>query len=256
MNKKCNLNVFFSEFNVVIKRKVYGVKSFNGYYDAGNYHNHLKQVLSDFKNDMFYELPFQDKGNKDVFLLNIYAELRKKKRNLEIILQKKIENSMRMSCNKYHNSKGLKYIMLMKNNSSCRRIIYMFYLQINSLNIALEIIKQSAINYNINLKINKERNKRSNIVKWIGGELEFLQLLHSFINSEKLDTQIASEDAIITEMAESFGVKITQNTLTSLSRSIHSSNLDYTPKVFDRLLKGYKKFENHRRKLQGHKINM
>ena len=132
----------------------------------------------------------------------------------------------------------------------------MFHLQKNSLNIALEIIKQSAINYNINLKIKSSIHKRNNAVKWIGGELEFLQLLHSFINSEKIDTQIASEDTIITEMAESFGVKISQNTLTSLSRSIHSSNLDYTPKVFDKLLKGYKKFENHRRKLQGHKLNI
>ena len=69
MKKKCNLNVFFNEFNVKIKRKAYGVKSFNGYYDANNYDNHLKGVLGNFRYDMFYALPFEESADKKVFLL-------------------------------------------------------------------------------------------------------------------------------------------------------------------------------------------
>lgn len=254
MKSNCNLKVFLNEFNIQIKQKMYCVKSYNGYYDAKSYQKHLKQILNTFKHEILYDLPMVNKGDKEVFLQNIYLELSRKKLSLELIYQKKVQNSIKKECKLSLKHKALKPIL--KKSQNYRRINYMFHIQIKSLKIALEIIKQTAINYNIDLKTVKPICKRKNIVKWIGGDLEFLQLLHSFINSEKLDTNIASEDEIINEMAQSFGVKITQNTRTSLSRAIHSNNYDYTPKVFDRLLTGYKKFEDHRRKLRGHQLNM
>lgn len=82
MQEKCNLEKFINDFDVTIKRKAYGVKSFNGFYDANNYKRYLDEAISKFKYDLFYVLPHRKELRTDIYLQNIYFELNKRKKTL------------------------------------------------------------------------------------------------------------------------------------------------------------------------------
>jgi len=94
MKEKCNLEKFINNFDVKITRKAYGVKSFNGFYDADNYEKYLDEALSKFKHDLFYVLPHRKELRTDIYLQNIYFELSKRKKTLMLNLILSFKNNL------------------------------------------------------------------------------------------------------------------------------------------------------------------
>jgi len=233
MKNECRLHEFLNEFTISVETKSNRIKSFNGFYRTNNYKKHLQKVQEAFKHDMLFVLPFQDKGDKKIFIKNLFIELHKRKATTVRYYQNEISDKE-------------------KN----RHIRYMFFLQKRCLNVSIQIIEQSASNFNINLDDKNTRIKKRNIAKWKGENLEFIQLIHSMIKSDKIDTEISTPDEIIKELASCLDVRITKNTITSLSRSIHSSNYDYVPKIFKTLPAGYKQFAEERQRQKGYENNL
>ena len=246
MKKRCDLNGLINEFDVTIKRKLYGMTSFNGFYDVHNYTRHLEKKIENLKFDMLYDLPFNVDGDKRIYLLNINSELLKKKQKLENEFEHKIKKSFRKKCKKIKDVT----ILLKPKVSSCRRLRLMYYLQTNCLDKALNIINLTADNYNINLVPEEKTSKLKTLFNWVGGDLEFLQFSYSLLNCKKVTINKEYEKEAIMQLATFFGKKINQNTFTSLSRSIHSSNNDYLPSIFEKLTQSYENFVSHRREIK------
>ena len=97
MKEKCNLEKFINNFDVKITRKVYGVKSFNGFYDADNYEKYLDKALNRFKYDLFYVLPYRKELRTDIYLQNIYFELGKRKKTLMLNLASSFKNNLTLA---------------------------------------------------------------------------------------------------------------------------------------------------------------
>ena len=245
MKKKCNLNKFFNEFNISLKRNAYCTGSFNGFYDVKKYDIHLNQTLELFKHDMFYELPFVDKGDKSIFLRNIFTELHRKKVELKLICLSKFS----YSCNSlsfYILSKINKYFK--SNKMNCRRIKYMYHKQLKCIDKALIVIESTAKDYNIKLVEDKKDNLINDVVIWDGRFLEFRQVCISLIRSGKLKINSVDEKMAIEKFAKYLGIKIPKHSDSSMAHSLHSRNNDYQPKIFNDMQKGYKIFEDEMRK--------
>ena len=126
MTKQCDLKVFFNEFNFEIKRKFYGINSFNGFINPKSYNQHLKQVLDNFRYDMFFVLPSDKDVDKKVFLRKLFTELNKKKSRLERISVKEIYTPNKEICSLNEKSKGVKNLILKIKNVNFRRITFMY----------------------------------------------------------------------------------------------------------------------------------
>ncbi len=250
MTKKCNLNVFFNQFNLKIKRKLYGINSFNGFYDAKSYHRHLEQIIDNFRHDMLYVLPFDKDGDKKVFLRNLFTELSKKKKHLETKYFKEIYTPNKDTCSLYDKSTGVKSLMLKTKKVNCRRITYMYYHQINCLNISMQIIKQTAENFSIELEGEKVEYILLNTGIWDGDPLEFIQLTESLITVGKIITGELSKKQIINNTAKMMGFNLTKYNYDSLSRAIHTNNDDYRPDIFNKIEQGYKMIVQERQKVK------
>ena len=246
MKKRCDLNGLINEFDVTIKRKLYGMRSFNGFYDVQNYTKHLEKKIENLKFDMLYDLPFNVDGDKKIFLKNINTELLKKKEKLENDFESKIKQSFTKECEKIKDVR----ILLKPKVSTCRRLRLMYYLQYSCLNKALKIINQTADNYDIDLSNEESNCNLKNLFEWIGGDLEFLQFTYSLLNCKKVSFRKESEREAILQLATFFGKKLSQNSFTSLSRSIHSSNNDYIPSIFGKLTQSYENFVSYRRNIK------
>ena len=224
MKKKCNLNKFFNEFNISLKRNVYCIGSFNGFYDARKYDNHLSKIIERFKFDMYFELPLVAEGDKSIFLRNLITELNSKKGQLRLICSSK---SKKMNC---------------------RRIKYMHHKQLKYIDKALIVVELTAKDYNTKLSVDKTNDIINDVVIWDGRFLEFRQVCISLIRSGNLIINSVDKKKTIEKMAKYLGIKIPKYPDSSMSHSLHSRNNDYQPKTFSDMLKGYKNFEDEMRK--------
>ena len=95
------------------------------------------------------------------------------------------------------------------------------------------------------------KTKKSDLVHWTApkeAKNDFVQLIYGlhlagFINDGK------GEITKITEtLANAFGIELSKNWQSNHSASIHKSNVDYTPPVFDKAKEEYLKYFKDKRK--------
>ena len=241
MKKKCNLNKLFKEFNVSVKRKAYGVTTFNGFIKAKNYNAHINEIVSNFKHDMCYQLAFENNAKKEVLLRNLNKDLNEKK----VSLERKFKFIQRTFCRSTGSITNI--IRVFVNRQNCRRIKYMYYKQKIGIDNLIEIVNISADSFNINLSSSQAPPMLVCNTKWTSGKLALIQLIVAHIYSNTLDTTIENEFATIKEIAQYFGVEYNHTLETSLIHSIFDRKDGYEPKIFEELKKGYQRYENLRK---------
>jgi hypothetical protein len=98
---------------------------------------------------------------------------------------------------------------------------------------------------------NTAKTKKSDLIQWTApkeAKNDFVQLIYGlymagFINNGK------GEITKITEtLADAFGIELSKNWQSNHSASIHKSNADYVPVVFDRAKEEYLKYFQNKRK--------
>jgi hypothetical protein len=120
------------------------------------------------------------------------------------------------------------------------------YRQYRYINKALEVTRQAAENYQINLLNSQETRKTSYVASWNGNYLEFMQLCYALIHAQKINV-LQKDDVVISKLAKVFGLKEPKSKDTTLSHALHSRNRDYEPAIFKDIRSGYKHFEQLRR---------
>ena len=242
MKKRCNLNKLFNEFNVSVKRKAYGVTTFNGFVNVKNYNSHIDEIVNNFKHDMCYQLAFENDVRKEVLLRNLNKDLNEKKN----LLERKFTFIQRNFC---HSSGSIfNIIRVFANKKNCKRIKYMYYKQKIGIDNLIDIINISADSFNINLSNTPSAPMLVCTSKWASGKLALIQLIVAHIYSNTLDTTIENEFTTIKEIAQFFGVEYNHTLETSLIHSIFDRKEGYEPKIFEELKKGYQRYENIRKR--------
>lgn len=234
MNKKCNYQSFFNEFNCPLKKQLWSLPMYNGYYFKSTYKKNLQNRLEKFKSDLLYELPFNKEGDKEVFLRNLYSELLDKqcylKLNQKRILERKrktrsISISLRISDR-----------LSRKKDKQAK---FMHNKQLVVLNNALNTIEQTAIIFGYTfIKIEPKAILNPNL-GWDGGKVGMIQLVKALVKSELILLGKLTETEAINLISNAFNVSLNKNNFSSFSRAIHSSNNDYQPSIFKRIKAGY-----------------
>ena len=234
MNTKCNYITFFNEFNPRIEKKLYLIPVYNGYFFSNNYCEHLQRTIEKFRYDLLYDLPFKEKGDKEVFLLNLYKELCTKQNSLHRLTKKKVSEIVDKKRNPL-----IKINIPLINRNSKRRLTYMHYKQLRTLTYAILTIEQVSQHFGFKINTRKKDKSISKEIIWKGGKTGIIQLLKSLIKSEVIHTGNLSENETVKLIASYFNISINRNNLSSLSRAVHSSNYDYEPEIFKQITSGY-----------------
>ena len=95
--------------------------------------------------------------------------------------------------------------------------------------------------YDLEQQLNPEEFSPSvkSKVTWKGSQTSFIQLIYGLEKAGLLKHESSSIDKLVSDLANYFNVDLSSHWKSDHSKSIHKTNLDYDPKIFDQIKKAY-----------------